>query len=134
MVCPFLKLPQPGGYVRTFRRTPCGILGESLELTVEEAVKALADGVFAEFGAVHVLCNNAGVMPVGRILDTDMADWRWAHDANVFGMVHGIRALVPRMITQGGAAHVINTVSMAAFAVYGSTKQRRADAAVSAGF
>lgn len=38
---------------------------------------ALADRIFDEFGAVHVPCNNAGVMPVGRILETDMADGRW---------------------------------------------------------
>jgi NADP-dependent 3-hydroxy acid dehydrogenase YdfG len=88
----------------------------------------IADLPLAERDAVHVLCNNAGVMPVSRILDTDMADWRWAYDVYVFGMVHGIRAFVPRMVTQGTTAHVINTVSMAAFgsetdlAVYGSTK------------
>jgi NAD(P)-dependent dehydrogenase (short-subunit alcohol dehydrogenase family) len=78
-------------------------------------VQQLAGEVFARHGDVDLPCNNAGVIPIGRILDTDMRDWHWVYDVNVL-LVHCARAFVPRMIAQHRPAHVINTASMAAFA------------------
>ena len=76
------------------------------------AVDALADAAYGRFGAVHVLCNNAGVA-VGGMAWTVPADrWRWIVEVNLLGVAHGIRSFVPRMIEQG-EGHVVNTASAA---------------------
>jgi NAD(P)-dependent dehydrogenase (short-subunit alcohol dehydrogenase family) len=79
-----------------------------------DEVEALAAAAARAFGDVHLVCNNAGVGGGGGPLWTiSVEDWRWALDVNLWGVVHGIRAFVPRMIAHGGAAHVVNTASVA---------------------
>ncbi|HEY6460289.1 MAG TPA: SDR family NAD(P)-dependent oxidoreductase [Polyangiaceae bacterium] len=77
-----------------------------------EDVAALADAAYAKFGATHVLCNNAGVARGGLAWEMSAQDWDWVLGVNMWGVVHGIRAFVPRMIAQGGG-HVVNTASIA---------------------
>ena len=78
------------------------------------AVQDLADFAFDRFGAVHLLCNNAGVSPAGRIWDFTDDEWRWLLGVNVHGVANGIRSFVPRMIEQG-EGHIVNTGSGASF-------------------
>lgn len=63
-------------------------------------VVALAEDAYSTYGAVHVLCNNAGVGSgaEGRMWEHDPNDWKWAFAVNVWGVFHGIQAFVPRMI------------------------------------
>jgi NAD(P)-dependent dehydrogenase (short-subunit alcohol dehydrogenase family) len=75
-------------------------------------VDALARRAFEAFGTVHVLCNNAGVVFGGPAWDLSPEDWDWVFGVNFFGVVHGMRAFVPRMIEQG-EGHVVNTASLA---------------------
>ena len=82
------------------------------DVTDRDALDALADEAWEAFGAVHLLCNNAGVITVGEIASTTPGDWQWLFGVNVFGVVHGIQAFVPRMREQGGEAHIVNTGSM----------------------
>jgi NAD(P)-dependent dehydrogenase (short-subunit alcohol dehydrogenase family) len=103
------------------------VVGELTDVRHDEAVDALAAAAFERFGAVHVLCNNAGV-GVGGLAWTVPADrWRWAVEVNLMGVARGIRAFVPRMIEQG-EGHVVNTASAAgiltgpAMAPYFATK------------
>ncbi len=80
------------------------------------SVDALADSAWAEFGAVHVLHNNAGValfVPLDQMSD---ADWRWIIDVNLLGVVNGIQAFLPRLKEQEGEKHIVNTASMAGIA------------------
>lgn len=77
------------------------------------AVRALADRAFAAYGAVHLLCNNAGVATFGPIARATDADWDFTLGVNLLGVVHGVQAFVPRMIEQGEGGHVVNTASMA---------------------
>lgn len=78
------------------------------------AVDALARAARAAFGAVHVLCNNAGVGGgAGPMWTLSQADWEWTLGVNLWSVIHGIRAFVPDMIAQGGEAHVVNTASIA---------------------
>jgi NAD(P)-dependent dehydrogenase (short-subunit alcohol dehydrogenase family) len=78
-----------------------------------EAVEALADKAFAEFGAVHVLCNNAGVSgQERRIWEASVQDWQWIAGVNLFGVAYGIRAFVPRMLEGGEEGHIVNTSSV----------------------
>lgn len=78
-------------------------------------VDALADTAFDRFGQVDLLVNNAGVFQGGLIWERSLEDWHWAFGVNVFGIVHGIKSFVPRMIAQGTDGHVVNTASVAAF-------------------
>ena len=78
-----------------------------------DAVFALADAAYDAFGAVHVVCNNAGVGSgaEGRMWEHEPNDWQWAFAVNVWGVFHGIQAFVPRMIASGEPGHVVNTSS-----------------------
>ena len=76
------------------------------------AVERLADESFTRFGAVHVLCNNAGVVKSARAWALTLDDWRWVLGVDLWSVIHGIRAFVPRMVAQGGPGHVVNTASM----------------------
>src|SRR5205807_373546 len=63
-------------------------------------------------GAVHVLCNNAGVGGGGPMQTLTTADWQWVLGVNLWGVIHGIRAFLPILLEQD-EAHVVNTASMA---------------------
>ncbi len=76
-------------------------------------VLALADEAFRHFGAVHLLCNNAGIALFGRMADATHADWEYTMRVDFWGVVHGIEAFVPRLIAQRQGGHVVNTASMA---------------------
>ena len=82
------------------------------DVSSHASVQALADQVFQEHGACHVLCNNAGVS-VGNvpIWESTPNDWKWVHGVNVQGVVYGIQAFVPRMIASGEEGFVLNTSS-----------------------
>jgi NADP-dependent 3-hydroxy acid dehydrogenase YdfG len=83
---------------------------------VSDAVQVdhLATKADEAFGAVHVLCNNAGVLLPNRpIWRNDLDDWKWLMDVNLWGVVHGIRGFLPNMIDAGEEGHVVNTASAA---------------------
>jgi NAD(P)-dependent dehydrogenase (short-subunit alcohol dehydrogenase family) len=105
-------------------------IGVVTDVTDIDSVRHLADEVYAAYGAVHVLCNNAGVgPPSAKVWETTPNDWRWTFGVNVFGAVNGIIEFVPRMLASGEEGLVINTSSpdgpispMPAASVYASTK------------
>ena len=77
-------------------------------------VAALAEKTLATFGAVHVVCNNAGVgTGVCPIWETSLEDWQWVLGVNLWGVIHGIRTFVPILLQQGTEGHIVNTASMA---------------------
>jgi NAD(P)-dependent dehydrogenase (short-subunit alcohol dehydrogenase family) len=78
-----------------------------------EAVERLAETVFSRYGATHVLCNNAGVVVYGGPETATWRDWQWVLGVNLWGVIHGLLAFVPRMIAAGQGGHVVNTASMA---------------------
>ncbi len=77
------------------------------------AVEQLAHDVYARHRRVDVLVNNAGVGHSALVHETRLEDWHWVLDVNLWGVIHGIHAFVPRLIDQGGQAHVVNTASIA---------------------
>ncbi|SEO48966.1 SDR family NAD(P)-dependent oxidoreductase [Aquisalimonas asiatica] len=83
-----------------------------LDVSSLQAVTAFAEEVFARFGAVHVLFNNAGVAVNGPLWEHTEADWQWVLGVNLNGVAWGIKAFVPRMLAQG-EGHVVNTASAA---------------------
>ena len=69
------------------------------------SMQAIADTAYAEFGAVHVLCNNAGVLIFGDMQKLKIEDWNWLLGVNVFGVLNGIYAFLPRMLETGPCAY-----------------------------
>jgi|AntAceMinimDraft_11_1070367.scaffolds.fasta_scaffold00741_12 NAD(P)-dependent dehydrogenase (short-subunit alcohol dehydrogenase family) len=89
-------------------------IGVVTDVSKADAVQALADAAIAEFGAIHVVCNNAGVFAGGLLWEQSLADFQWQLEVNVWGVIHGIRTFVPIMAAQDGECHIVNTASMAA--------------------
>ena len=88
------------------------VRGVVTDVSSAASVNALADEVYAAHGACHLLFNNAGVAaPSANVWETTVNDWRWVHGVNVICVVHGIQALVTRMIEAWEEGHVINTSS-----------------------
>lgn len=78
-----------------------------------EAVMKFADQTFEAYGQVDYDINNAGISSMGSIFRLPLEEWRLVFEINVMGLVHGIRAFVPRMIAQNKESYVINTASNA---------------------
>jgi NAD(P)-dependent dehydrogenase (short-subunit alcohol dehydrogenase family) len=76
-------------------------------------VEALAEAAWKRFGGVHIVCNNAGVAVHGSLESATHRDWEWVLAVNLWGVIHGVEAFVPRMIAQKQPGHVVNTASMA---------------------
>ena len=116
--------------VATLKDEGADAIGVPTDVTSFASVEALADAAYAAYGAVHVLCNNAGVGPPGgKVWESTPNDWRWTFGVNVFGVAHGIQAFVPRMLASGEEGIVINTSSpdgpiapMPQASVYAATK------------
>lgn len=89
-------------------------IGVACDVRFPEQVDALRDAALDAFGAVHVVCNNAGVARApggGAMWEFDLADWTWILSVNLMGVVHGIRSFVPLLLAQGDEGHVVNTSS-----------------------
>lgn len=81
-------------------------------------VQALADTAMQQFGAVHLLFNNAGVGSGGLIWENSVADWEWVLGVNLWGVIHGVRIFTPLMLACAKTdpeyeGHIVNTASMA---------------------
>lgn len=75
-------------------------------------VESLAEQTLEAFGAMHILCNNAGVVCSRPIWEHTLADWEWVLGVNLWGVIHGIRSFVPRMLAQDAECHIVNTASI----------------------
>jgi len=83
------------------------------DVTSLESVRALADTAERRLGAVHIVCNNAGVATFGEIADSTHADWEYTMGVNFWGVVHGVETFVPRLLARREGGHIVNTASMA---------------------
>jgi NAD(P)-dependent dehydrogenase (short-subunit alcohol dehydrogenase family) len=82
------------------------------DVSRSEEVDRLAEKTVNELGAVHVVCNNAGVSPLGAVWEHTVDEWRWILGVNLWGVIHGVRAFAPRLLEQG-EGHIVNTASVA---------------------
>jgi len=87
--------------------------GVRTDVTKLDSVQALADAAVRHFGAVHIVCNNAGVATFGEIAGSTHRDWEFTMNVNFWGVVHGVETFVPILIEQGAGGHIVNTASMA---------------------
>ena len=76
-------------------------------------VEALARKTIDAYGAVHLLCNNAGVGTGSTAWESTLNDWQWVIGVNLWGVLHGIRAFLPIMLDQDAEGHIVNTASIA---------------------
>ena len=83
------------------------------DVSDRDAVERLADAAFGHFGAVHVVCNNAGVSTFNPVLNQTIEDWRWVLGVDLWGVIHGVHTFLPRLLDQGQPAHIVNTSSLA---------------------
>ncbi len=112
--------------VEALQQRQARVLGVPTNTMVRESIHALAERTEAEFGNVHVLCNNAGVastrnLPGTGIWDVPDADWDWVMGVNFDGVRFGIQEFVPRMLAHGEEGHVVNTASLAGLMPGGGT-------------
>ncbi len=88
------------------------VLGVPTDVSLFESVEALAAKTDKHFGTAHVVCNNAGVAAPGDPWQGPLSLWEWMLAVNLWGVVHGIRAFLPRLLAQD-EGHIVNTASAA---------------------
>jgi len=87
------------------------VLPVQLDVSKEADVQGLAQQTIDHFGAVHVVCNNAGVAARADPWFGPISSWEWVMGVNFWGVVHGCRAFLPHLAAGGG--HIVNTASIA---------------------
>src|ERR1700682_1804615 len=85
-------------------------LSMKVDVSRAEEVEAFAQMVEKDLGGAHLVCNNAGVSPLGAAWENSVADWQWILGVNLWGVIHGIRSFVPRLMARN-EGHVVNTAS-----------------------
>lgn len=90
-----------------------GAVGVPTDVSNPSSVDALAAAVLDRYGAVHVICNNAGIGPLAPIADLTLDDWRWMIGVNLWGVIHGVHTFLPVLKRNRDGGHIVNTASMA---------------------
>ena len=88
------------------------VLAQVADVSRAESVQALADAALGRFGAIHVVCNNAGVVTAGPAHLHSLEDWEWVLGVNLWGPIHGVRTFLP-ILMQQEEAHIVSTASTA---------------------
>jgi len=91
------------------------VLAVRTDVSRLEDVEALAEATIDRFGAVHVVCNNAGVESGAMFSDIPLSTWEWVMGVNFWGTLYGCRTFLP-LLREQGEGHIVNTASTAAFA------------------
>jgi NAD(P)-dependent dehydrogenase (short-subunit alcohol dehydrogenase family) len=102
------------GAAQALERAGVACLAVPTDVSRADSVAALAERALDAFGAVHVVCNNAGVFAGGLSWEAPLSDYEWVLGVNTWGVIHGVRSFVPILLRQGEPGHVVNTASMAA--------------------
>jgi len=89
------------------------IVGHITDVSVSSSLEALRDRALTEFGAIHLLFNNAGVGGAGGAWTVTEKDWDWVIGVNLMSVVHGQRLFLPVMLEQNTPGHIVNTASVA---------------------
>ena len=109
-----IEQPALDSAVAEMQASGADVLGVRCDVAQYAQVEALADAAYHRFGQVHILCNNAGVGSApGTSWNQTDSDWKWVLGVNLWGVINGIRAFVPRMLKQDTEGHVVNTASLA---------------------
>jgi NAD(P)-dependent dehydrogenase (short-subunit alcohol dehydrogenase family) len=90
-----------------------GAVSVLTDVSDPSSVDALAAAVLDRYGAVHVICNNAGIGPLAPVADLTLDDWRWMIGVNLWGVIHGVHTFLPILKRNRDGGHIVNTASMA---------------------
>ncbi|KPL12674.1 MAG: SDR family NAD(P)-dependent oxidoreductase [Candidatus Hermodarchaeota archaeon] len=90
-----------------------GVVAVVTDVSKSSDVETLARKTLDAYGAVHLLCNNAGVGGGTSIWESTLADWEWVMGVNLWGVILGVRTFVPIMLEQDTECHIVNTASVA---------------------
>jgi len=82
------------------------------DVTDAASVARLAEQALAKFGAVHLVCNNAGVGSLARIAEMTLKDWQWVINVNLWGVIHGTQTFLPILKANADGGHFVNTSSL----------------------
>jgi NAD(P)-dependent dehydrogenase (short-subunit alcohol dehydrogenase family) len=102
------------------------VIGVEADVALAADVEEVRERALRAFGAVHVVCNNAGVGG-GSIVDAPLALWEWTIGVNLMGVVHGVHTFLPLLLEQD-EGHIVNTASLAGLGgvpglgIYSTTK------------
>lgn len=113
---------------KELRKADTPVVAVKTDVSRKASVFRLADEAFNAFGNVHVVCNNAGVSGgLGHIWEIPDQDWDWVMAVNLYGVLYGMQAFVPRMIANNEEGLILNTTSVVGLttgttSVYGVTK------------
>ena len=83
-----------------------------VDVSRQEDVERFAQLVDRDLGGADLVCNNAGVSPLAAAWEGSLGDWQWIVGVNLWGVIHGVRSFVPRLMARG-SGHVVNTASVA---------------------
>jgi NAD(P)-dependent dehydrogenase (short-subunit alcohol dehydrogenase family) len=93
------------------------VIGVVTDTMRKQSIEELLEKTIAEFGNVHILCNNAGIASttpgLKGVWEIPDADWQWTMGVNFNGVLFGIQTFVPHMLAHGEASHIVNTASLA---------------------
>lgn len=108
-----IDLSAAEGVANSINDTGGSAIAVRTDVSDRASVKDLAGKAFEAFGGVHVLCNNAGVVAFRSAAEMSDADWDWVMGVNLDGVINGVTQFLPRILEQGGEAHIVNTSSSA---------------------
>lgn len=92
--------------------TGARVISQTTDVSQLAQVEALAAAALERFGAVHVVCNNAGVVTAGPAHLLTQQDWEWVMNVNLWGPIYGMRVFTPILLKQD-EAHILSTASTA---------------------
>jgi NAD(P)-dependent dehydrogenase (short-subunit alcohol dehydrogenase family) len=106
------EVPELQRAEQELRNQGAKVLAVPTDVSKLRDIEALARATLDAFGAVHLLCNNAGVNAAGATWESSQADWEWVLGVNLWGVIHGIRVFLPILLDQQTEAHIVNTASL----------------------
>jgi NAD(P)-dependent dehydrogenase (short-subunit alcohol dehydrogenase family) len=100
------------------KSTGVEVLSVVTDVSKIEDIETLARKTLEVFGAVHLLCNNAGVGAGSTVWGTTINEWKWVFGVNLWGVIYGVHVFAPIMLAQDSESHIVNTASLAGLISY----------------
>jgi NAD(P)-dependent dehydrogenase (short-subunit alcohol dehydrogenase family) len=107
--------PELCAFVAKLEKRGSEVIGTRVDVTDFSEVQRLADIAWQRFGSVAILFNNAGATSYGTVEELTLEDWEWPIRVNLWGVIHGLRAFLPRLLAADRPAHIVNVASFAGF-------------------
>ena len=97
---------------RGLAQTLALVNGKALSMRVDVSKADEVEAFGARVEEPWLVCNNAGVSPLGAVWENSVADWQWILNVNLWGVIHGVCTFTPRLIERN-SGHIVNTASVA---------------------